>query len=304
MKQIIRIICSTGVLVASMTLADAQATRTWVSGVGDDANPCSRTAPCITWAGAISKTAAGGEISALDPGGFGAVTITKAITLNGDGDLASVLATGTNGINVQAGATDVVIIRGLSLNGIAGGLNGISYTSGGTLVVENCRIYSWIQSGIAVALGANNGNLIVKNTTITGIPGTTIAGVTVAGTGKVNASLTNVGIRGATTGVDAQAGLTDVDGSVIAVNSGFGVLAEMTGTLSIENSVITSNGIAVQANGAAATVRLSNNDVHDNQLGFTCASGGTLITAGNNRKASNTGGIGTVCTPAVGITIQ
>src|SRR5215207_2790332 len=85
--------------------AYAQATRTWVSGVGDDVNPCSRTAPCKTFAGAISKTAAGGEISVLDPGGFGAVTITKAITINGEGTLAGVLSAGTNGIVVNDGAT-------------------------------------------------------------------------------------------------------------------------------------------------------------------------------------------------------
>src|SRR5437868_6459400 len=89
----------------------AQATRTWVSGVGDDANPCSRTAPCKTFGGAISKTAAGGEIDALDPGGFGAVTITKAITIDGGGgQIASTLVTGTNGIVVAAGASDVVRI--------------------------------------------------------------------------------------------------------------------------------------------------------------------------------------------------
>src|SRR5207247_2763248 len=81
--------------------ANAQATRTWVSGVGDDANPCSRTAPCKTFAGAISKTAVDGEIDALDSGGFGAVTITKAITIDGDSNLAGVLAAGTNGVNVN-----------------------------------------------------------------------------------------------------------------------------------------------------------------------------------------------------------
>src|SRR4029077_10438983 len=92
--------------------AHAQATRTWVSGVGSDANPCSRTAPCKTFAGAISKTAPGGEIDALDPGGFGAVTITKAITLDGGGgQVASVLVSGTPGITVAAGASDVVRIR-------------------------------------------------------------------------------------------------------------------------------------------------------------------------------------------------
>src|SRR5438128_6717386 len=103
--------------LAFASFAQAQATRTWVSGVVDDVNPCSRTAPCKTWAGAISKTAAGGEISALDPGGFGAVTITKGITLNGDGTLASILAGSTNGVIINAAAGKDVIIRNLSING-------------------------------------------------------------------------------------------------------------------------------------------------------------------------------------------
>src|SRR5512147_929574 len=122
----------------SVAVAQAQATRTWVSGVGDDANPCSRTAPCKTFAGAISKTAAGGEIDALDSAGFGAVTITKAITIDGSAVLASVLGTGVNGIVVAAGATDVVILRGLSLNGAGTGLAGVRFNTGKALHVEDC----------------------------------------------------------------------------------------------------------------------------------------------------------------------
>src|SRR5713226_969296 len=110
---------------AFASMAQAQAARTWVSGVGDDANPCSRTAPCKTFAGAISKTADKGEISVLDPGGFGAVTITKNITLNGDGTLGSILVSGTNAINVAAGANDVVYIRELKIIGIGAGITGI-----------------------------------------------------------------------------------------------------------------------------------------------------------------------------------
>src|SRR5262249_25076949 len=107
--------------VALAAPANAQATRTWVSGVGDDANPCSRTAPCKTFAGAISKTAPGGEIDALDPGGFGAVTITKSMTLDGGGgQVASVLVAGTNGVVVAAGASDVVILRNLRFQGDQG----------------------------------------------------------------------------------------------------------------------------------------------------------------------------------------
>src|SRR6516164_8315138 len=113
-----------GLLLALSTAAAyGQASRTWVSGVGDDANPCSRTAPCKTFAGAISKTADGGEIDCLDPGGFGAVTITKAITLDCTGTHGSVLVAGTNGIVVNATSTGTnkVVIRGLSINGFGTG---------------------------------------------------------------------------------------------------------------------------------------------------------------------------------------
>src|SRR5213082_2516096 len=118
-----------GIFLLASVMMNAQASRTWVSGVGDDANPCSRTAPCKTFAGAISKTAAGGEIDALDPAGYGAVTITKGITIDGGGgQVASVLVSGTNGIVVQANAqTDVVILRNLRINGIGSGLNGIRF---------------------------------------------------------------------------------------------------------------------------------------------------------------------------------
>src|SRR6266567_4823465 len=94
---------------AFASIAQAQATRTWVSGVGDDANPCSRTAPCKTFAGAISKTATSGEINVLDPGGFGGVTITKAITIRSDHIEAGVLVSGTNGIVVNVASTDNVL---------------------------------------------------------------------------------------------------------------------------------------------------------------------------------------------------
>jgi hypothetical protein len=130
-----------------------QASRTWVSGVGDDANPCSRTAPCKTFAGAISKTAAGGEIDALDPAGYGAVTITKAITIDGGGgQVASVLVSGTNGIVVQAGPSDVVILRNLRINGIGTGINGIRFLSGKDLNVEDCYIFGFTTNGLDIAL--------------------------------------------------------------------------------------------------------------------------------------------------------
>jgi len=129
----------------------AQATRTWVSGVGDDANPCSRTAPCKTFAGAISKTAPGGIINCLDPGGFGAVTITKSLTIDCSSTLAGVLAAGTNGINVNAAATDVVRLRGLDIEGVGTGLIGVNVIQVGALRIENCKIWGF-NSGSALGV--------------------------------------------------------------------------------------------------------------------------------------------------------
>src|SRR5215208_2913388 len=172
-------LCVVGSLVLTTLSANAQATRTWVSGVGDDANPCSRTAPCKTFAGAISKTAAGGEISTLDPGGFGAVTITKNLTIEGTKGqgYGSILASGTTGVNVNDSATAapntiVVTLRNLSINGAGTtlGTNGINFTSGRRLNVEDCQIQNFSTTGIRVAqtVATNNtGTFIsVTNTTI------------------------------------------------------------------------------------------------------------------------------------------
>src|SRR5216684_2109614 len=142
MRRIALVAIITGFLVPFMSVApaSAQATRTWVSGVGDDVNPCSRTAPCKTFAGAISKTATGGEIDALDPGGFGSVTITKAITIDGGGgQVASVLAAGTFGIIVNAPGA-IVTLRNIQLDGAGTGTNGIDYIAGLGLIVEHCNI--------------------------------------------------------------------------------------------------------------------------------------------------------------------
>src|SRR6476660_7725760 len=128
--------------------ASAQADRTWVSGVGDDANPCSRTAPCKTFAGAISKTQPNGEIDCLDPGGFGAVTITKAIAIDCTGTHGSVLVSGTNAIIISAGAADKITLRGLAINGIGTGLVGIRFLAGAQLNVEQCAIFSFTGNGI------------------------------------------------------------------------------------------------------------------------------------------------------------
>jgi hypothetical protein len=167
--------------------ASAQATRTWVSGVGDDVNPCSRTAPCKTFAGAISKTAVDGEINCLDPGGFGAVTITKSITIDCTGTFGSVLAAGTSGIIVNAnnaGANDplrIVRLKGISINGPNGGtrsgIRGVNILSALQVHIENVLIDNFTQQGIADAR-TNAGRLFVSKTTLrnNGIAGIGLGG--------------------------------------------------------------------------------------------------------------------------------
>ena len=140
-----------GLLGLGTSTASAQATRTWVSGVGDDANPCSRTAPCKTFAGAISKTATSGEINCLDPGGFGAVTITKSISISCSTGTAGVLVPGTNGIVVNAPDGSTVLIEGLDIEGVGTGLTGVSIIGGGDVTIRRCSIQHFTQNGVNVA---------------------------------------------------------------------------------------------------------------------------------------------------------
>ena len=181
-------------------LAEAQATRTWVSGVGDDVNPCSRTAPCKTFAGAISKTAVNGEINCLDPAGYGAVTITKSITIDCEDTQGSILGAGTNGVIINITAeTDTkkaVKLRGLSINGAATGINGIRLVSAASyLSVEDMVIDGVTQSGISIE---SNSSVMVRNTSIRAasygikvVPASGSADVTVAGS---SISFTGTGI--------------------------------------------------------------------------------------------------------------
>ena len=239
--------------------AFAQATRTWVSGVGDDANPCSRTAPCKTFAGAISKTALGGEISVLDPGGYGAVTITKPITISGVGTQASILASGTQGVIVNittpptAPQTDTVTLRNLQINGagVTLGTNGVHVFGNTTVLIDHSNIFGF---------GTN--------------------GILAEGTSKVEF----------------------VDG-VLFNNSGIAVHSIGSAQINVENSEVNGNNVAVQPD-LGSTIRLTNSGFYDNKTGFACGTGGTLASAGNNRKANNVGGVIPTCNPSIAVTLQ
>jgi hypothetical protein len=251
----------------------AQATRTWVSGVGDDANPCSRTAPCKTWAGAISKTAAGGEIDAMDPGGFGAVTITKSITLDGRGTMASILVGSGNGINISAGATDVVHIRNMTINGGAStamGMNGIKFNTGAALHVEDVQIYNCGTQAIEFKPAAA-ATLYLKNVVVSNnVGGVIVGGIGQAVIGKSVFFTSGSGLR---TTDGAKATVFD---SVFAGNATHGLLAEGTSVINMDRGLIANNGVGVRAD---SSVRLSDVMVGHNTTGLM----GNVTSFGNNR---------------------
>jgi hypothetical protein len=286
------------VLLAVSAAAHAQATRTWVSGVGDDANPCSRTAPCKTFAGAISKTATAGEINVLDPGGFGGVTITKSITISSEGFEAGVLVSGTNAIIINAPTNAVVVLRGLDIEGLGTGLSGIKVLAAGVVHVENCTINNFTQSGIEfvpTSATVTTSQLHVSNSIIRnniGAGGT--AGIHI----KPGASVSAVGMIENTQLRNNTANLRVEDNSSVtaknttaANSSGSGFIAvsvSLAATLNLESCVAEGNAFGIRADGANATVRFARCMIAGNGTGISSnASGKTISFTGTNANADS-----------------
>jgi hypothetical protein len=300
--------------------ASAQATRTWVSGVGDDANPCSRTAPCKTFQGAISKTAAGGEISVLDPGGFGGVTITKSISINGEWNgEAGVLVSGTNGVTINASATDVVNLRGLFFEGIKTSLspNGVNILSAGEVHMQDLVIRDFhansnanVGNGVLVAPSANNVKVTIDGSTIVN-NGSAIggAGVLVRPTGAATANvvITNTLLAGNTAGLRADGGggsgavKVTVSGSTATASLSMGFHAVSLGStpvqLFLDNSVSSNNGsVGARVEGAQATLTIGRSSFTGNgSAGMQTLSSGVLNSYRDNHSILN----GTADSPTV-----
>ena len=272
------------VCVFFASLAHAQATRTWVSGVGDDANPCSRTAPCKTFAGAISKTAAGGEINCLDPGGFGAVTITKAITIDCLHTVGGVLAAGTNGVNVHAAASDRIVLRGLDINGVGSGVNGILFTSGGSLHVED-SVISGMQNGINIAAG---NEVYIKNTYIRN---NSNIGVLISSGGAVNAVIEKTTVENQTHGLYAGPNARVITrGSVYSGHSNVGILALGGGSaaeVNVDSCIVTNNGVGLYST-TQGVIRVATTFISGNNAGVTADGSGIVATFFDNKLQGNT----------------
>ena len=283
-------------VTALSTSAQAQATRTWVSGVGDDANPCTRTAPCKTFAGAISKTANGGEIDALDPGSYGTVTITKGVTIDGSGTLASILFGGTHGVVVNATANDIVILRNLTLNGAGTtlGVDAIQYLAGKELHVENCRFQRYSDDGIDVRLSTlvqSTGYLKVSDTIFSDGGNTSIGIEPSNGEPTVVVVVERSQLMNAQFGIYAGGGSrVTIRDSVVSKHSILGLTAEAASgnsQLTAENNLIVHNVTGVRAGTGATFTRLSNNVIYNNGTGIS-VSGGTCNSFGTNKVQGNT----------------
>lgn len=149
--------------------AQAQ-TRVFVSATGSDSNPCTFAAPCRAFQHAHDVVAAGGEIDVLDPAGYGAVTITKAISIQGHG-FAGLTATSPTAITIEAGVTDAVNLNGLLIDGAGVGFNGIMFLIGKSLTIVNCIVRNFKNDGISF-LSVGPSQIAVASTVVTGNGGT------------------------------------------------------------------------------------------------------------------------------------
>jgi hypothetical protein len=280
LKKILTAVFAAALMTASS--AEAQATRTWVSGNGDDANPCSRTAPCKTFAGAISKTATGGYINAMDPGGFGAVTITKSITIDGGGgSLAGAVGAspGQSTIIINS-ASAMVILRNLSLEGAGTGANGIRVIAAAQVHVEHCTIQNYASNGILFDAA---GDLFVSDTNVKDV---TDQGIYVR---SGRATLERVGVNG--TGFGVLVGVTgratmrnsSASGNIVGVASAYASTAHTN----LEGVVLANNSYGLYAL-HGSTVRLSNVTLSNNSvMGMFNDGTGLIVSYGNNRFANN-----------------
>jgi hypothetical protein len=307
------------------------ATRTWVSGaLGSDANSCSRTAPCATFAHALTQTDPEGEIDVLDPGGdtttpgdgggFGAVTITKSVSIVAVGVVGGVLVNGSNAITVSAGSTDVVVLRGLTLDGSSGGgLSGIQFNSGAALHIEDCTINSF-GTGIQIKPGTTS-QIFIKNTvvrnsstangdgnaievvpsggqiqvfiqdTIVGNNGGTGILLAPSGSATVTASLDNMRMEKNSAGVVANDNVeVSVRNSVSVGNGSSGFVASSSAgpaVINVKSSMVSDNPAGINSNGAKSTIDLSRVTVVDNATGLSATNGGHIVSFGNNKITNN-----------------
>lgn len=273
---------------AAALTTNAQATRTWVSGVGDDVNPCSRTAPCKTFAGAISKTATNGEINCLDPGGYGAVTITKSIIIDCEDTQGSILASGTNGviINITA-ATDTrkaVKLRGLSINGANTGINGVRVLAATSVNLEEVVIYGFNTHGVSIETTSGTPKISIDNCAMSRNVGQGINSFVTGGT--VSLDVSNTLLNNNATGLSLSSN-TKATISHSVINSNATGLVAASASMGVRACTISNNTTGISSL-AGGSFRIMNSMVTANGTGLSASGGGQIISHVSNMFAGNT----------------
>ena len=309
-----------GALAASSAVAQVQ--RTFVSGLGSDGNPCSRTAPCRTFTQAISQTNAGGEVYVLDTAGYGPVTITKSVSIVApQGVVAGITVFSGDGIDIDAGASDTIVLRGLTINNQGSSGGGIVFNTGGTLYVESCVVGGFPTTNAVAFFGP--GRLRVKDCIMRGNGG----GLLIRSTsGTAVATIEHVQIEGDSnsgTGVEVGEGAQVTVRDSVASRTGVGFVAVAHGStpaqltlerclssdcsfagiwainsspaladITVESCVVSGNATGIQATSnfpaAVATVRVSNSTITNNPTGLlNSGSPAVLLSRGNNTVEGN-----------------
>ncbi len=290
--------------LVSASPVHALATRTWVSRAGDDVNPCSASAPCRSFAGAIFRTDVNGEINCLDAGGFGPVIISKSITIDCHDVFASIHDPGTNGITIAFDAfpaTDTrrtVRLRNLNINGLTTGLIGINITgvtqaTNSAVFIEDCLVDGMFAGAMrGISDTRNAGELTIVNTTVRNVGGSAILIAPADGTHRLEATLDRVRAQNADVGIRITRPARALIGhTVLSGNAKAGIEANGGVELHISNSTISKSDTGVVSDGAA--IRLSNNEITLNRIAIH----GTTTSFGNNRISGNASA-GTAPTPA------
>lgn len=285
--------CLLVLALALPSSSSAQATRTWVSGVGDDANPCSRTAPCKTFAGAISKTAAKGEINCLDAGGFGGVTLTKSISIDCEGSWhAGVLVSGTNAIVVNAATTDNINLRGLAINGLGTGLNAVRVLQARSVKIYNSKIFGFTRNAVDFEPGgATAVKGLVQNVDIFDNGGNgVLAAPSSTGTATVTVRRSSVfgnGCGGTATTFAMSGAFNFASNCGTAATFAGGPFAN--GTINAYDSSFSENTHAgLFARGTQGTLRITRNEVTGNTNGLQSVDSGSIFSFGGNVVTQNT----------------
>jgi hypothetical protein len=258
--------------------------RTYVSGLGTDNNPCTALLPCKSFQGALALTLAGGEIYVLNSADYGAVTINKAVTITSEGATAGILATSGNGITISAGASDVINLRGLDIDGGRSGGIGIQFSSGQSLNIQKSVVRNFTSSGINFA-PSGTGTLFVSDTVVlnNGTNGIIVGN----GSSTVSGALSRVIASGNGVGLAASGNAVNmIITDAVAGNNNYGIAANSSAIM-VRNSTVSNNAVGIAAD-QSAIIRVGQSTVTSNGTGWRATNAGQVQSYGNNNVSGNT----------------